>query len=75
MPGRTRTLYRSEPTRNWSVLISFSWENNVAYVRSSEFGVTQATLHIVIEEYENQSSLCGSCGGQSGFGAGSFRST
>jgi hypothetical protein len=47
----------------------------VADVRSSEFGALQATLHIVIEEYGNQSSLCGICGGKSGSGADFFRST
>ena len=40
-----------------------------------EFGATQATLHIVTEKFGNQTSPCGICGGQSGSGAGSRRST
>jgi len=47
----------------------------VADVRSSAFGVTQATLHIVIEKYGNQSSPCGIFGGQSSSGTGSCQST
>jgi hypothetical protein len=47
----------------------------MADVRSSEFGATQATLHIVIEKYGNQSSPCGICVGQSGCGASSSGST
>ena len=47
----------------------------MADVRSSEFGATHATVHIVIEKYGNQSNPCTICDGHSGSGAGSCRST